>query len=335
MEIVSYKIEPKTGFHLGTKEGWMESTSNYIHSDTLFSAICNAYSNLYGNDELESFLEKFVQSPQFLISSAFPYVDETLLFPIPFSVKPPQKADIKKFKKIKFVSRPIFESVCKGEGIPPEFQKMIVQEGHVLIGETKELGIKKIWAEDNRPRIVLDRTSSSANIYHVSEIQFNQGCGMHFLIKYLEKDCTIKVEACLRLLQDDGIGGDRSSGKGSFSLSPPTEFNFTTMTADHFVTLSLYHPKKEEISSQILRESKYDLITRGGWIYSLKIKNLRRKRIRMFVEGSVFPLKKDLYGQLKNVTPEEHNIPLEIGKIHKVYRYGYAFPVPIKTEGKP
>lgn len=55
-------------------------------------------------------------------------------------------------------------------------------------------------------------------------------------------------------------------------------------------------------------------------------KNLRRRTVRMFSEGSVFSAESNsgLYGGLVNVKPEDF-------AEHEVYRYGYAFAVPLEV----
>ena len=74
------KLKPKAHFHLGDKEAVLEKTSDYIHSDTLFSAICNAYRLLYGNEGLQEVLKLFEgREPPFLISSAFLYAGKILV----------------------------------------------------------------------------------------------------------------------------------------------------------------------------------------------------------------------------------------------------------------
>jgi CRISPR-associated protein Csm4 len=95
---------------------------------------------------------------------------------------------------------------------------------------------------------------------------------------------------------------------------------------NHFVTLSLYYPMKEDIA--MLKEGYYELVSRGGWIYSPDAKNLRRRKVRMFSEGSVFKFRAELnsglYGGLADVKPDEF-------AEHEVYRYGYAFAVPMEV----
>jgi len=116
----------------------LENTSDYIHSDTLFSAICNAYRLLYGEEELRDMLNLFrVREPTFLISSAFAYAGEILTFPLPLSInwdnyaddevieglnaerKEKEKVEVDKFsilkrlKRVKFISEKIFWNVTR------------------------------------------------------------------------------------------------------------------------------------------------------------------------------------------------------------------------------
>ena len=132
------KLNPKADFHLGDKEAVLEKTSDYIHSDTLFSAICNVYRLLYGNEELQEVLKLFEdREPPFLISSAFLYAGKILTFPLPLSInwdnyvddevieglnaerKENEKVDkfslLKRLKGVKSVSEKIFWNVTEEE----------------------------------------------------------------------------------------------------------------------------------------------------------------------------------------------------------------------------
>jgi CRISPR-associated protein Csm4 len=55
-------------------------------------------------------------------------------------------------------------------------------------------------------------------------------------------------------------------------------------------------------------------------------RNLRRRTVRMFSEGSVFSTESNsrLYGGLADVKPDKF-------AEHEVYRYGYAFAVPLEV----
>ena len=61
MKYKIFIIEPRTPFHIGIKEGNLEKSLHYVPSDTLFSAFCNVYRLVYGRDELENLLEKFLR----------------------------------------------------------------------------------------------------------------------------------------------------------------------------------------------------------------------------------------------------------------------------------
>lgn len=353
------KLEPKAHFHLGEKEAILEKTSDYIHSDTLFSAICNAYRLLYGNEELRVLLEEFKHNePPFLISSAFPYADEILTFPLPLSINWDKYADggvierlnagrseeekidkfdiLKRLKKVKFVSEKIFWRIIEDESEIKNYinDKNIIQgilfddEGVERLKE--QFGLKenkniRIWREREVPRVVIDRKTNVSNIYHFGEVFFAKSCGLYFLMDLRKEKYEKKVEAAIRVLGDEGIGGDRTYGKGLFKVEFK-EIEMNIEPRNHFVMLSLYYPREKEIS--MLRDGYYELINRGGWIYSIDAKNLRRRTVRMFTEGSVFKFREEseseLNGSLADVKPEKFTE-------HNVYRYGYAFAVPMEV----
>jgi CRISPR-associated protein Csm4 len=330
MKFTLCKIEPRGSFHLGTKEGILEETSDYIHSDTLFSAICNSYRLLYGNEELENVLEQFKDGdPPFLISSAFPFVKDTLLFPLPKNVDFGEYVEERKeFKKVEFVSKTIFDRILESKDIKEDAKKEnLIQRRALLTNEEKaKIGkIKEIWHEQEVPRVAIDRKTSASSICHFGEVIYSNECGMYFLINFKKKECEREVKAAIRLLGDEGIGGDRTYGKGLFKIKEP-EFDRISMDLqpkNGFVTLSLYYPKKDEVPK--LKGGYYELIGRGGWVYSLNARNIRRRFVRMFIEGSVFNVPTGLYGDLVPVGPEEFTD-------HEIYRYGYAFTIPIEVK---
>jgi CRISPR-associated protein Csm4 len=321
------KLKPRGAFHLGEKEAILEHTSDYIHSDTLFSAICNAYRLLYGKGKLEDMLELFKdRKPPFSISSAFPYTGESLLFPVPRNINFSVHPEDKKFKKVEFFSKTIFDGIAMGESIEEHIKgDNLVQSKHVLLTDAERDKLKgdEIWSSKEVPRVVIDRKTSASNIYHFGEVSFADNCGLYFLMDLRIQEYKEKVEAAIRLLGDEGIGGDRTYGKGLFKAEfNDEEIEMNVKSGNHFVTLSLYYPMEGEIS---LKEGYYELINIGGWIYSLDAKNLRRRTVRMFAEGSVFKsANTDLYGRLMDVTPEDFTE-------HSVYRYGYAFAVPMEV----
>lgn len=318
MNISICKLKPKTSLHLGEKEAILETTEAYLHSDTVFSAFCNIYRLAYGKKKLEELLTLFLDDPPFLVSSAFPYQKDELFFPIPRCLIFREKWA----KRIEFVSQIIFEKLCRGEEIEEYLkQSNLYQKGQVL--KSKRNGEDKyIWSVQEVPRVTLDSITSSSQIYHFGEVKYANDSGIYFLIEYRNASLEKEFKTIIRILADEGIGGDRSSGKGLFEEPQFDEITLSVPdSASHFITLSLYLPLRTEISG--LEDAYYDLVERKGWIYSLEGRNMRRKSVRMFKEGSIFKEKQNK-GKLEPVTPDEF-----IDK-HKVYRYGYAFKIPYK-----
>lgn len=341
------RFVPDAPMHLGEKEGVLEETFEYIRSDTLFSAICNAYLLLYGREELESLLEGFkLERPPFLISSAFPYAADVLFFPLPKNIDLSSYIGVKKAKRVELVSESIFRAALKGD------VEDVIKKGYCLIqGErvlvTREeaerlrdhLGVRvaeeiRIWRKREVPRVALDRKTNASSIYYFGEVKFSESCGLFFLMKEGNgfKGVEKRVKAALRLLRDEGIGGDRTYGKGMFEDVRFDGISFECGRKDFFVTLSLYYPKREEISC--LKDAFYDLVTRGGWIFSYSGVGMRRRSVRMLAEGSVVRFATTheggedlLHGALVDVTPADFGW-------HRIYRYGYAFPIPLEVGGR-
>jgi len=321
MEYLQCKIKPKASFHIGIKEGSLEKTMHYIHSDTIFSGICNAYRLLYGKDETESLLEKFKnEQPSFLISSAFPYIDDIVFFPMPkfinFSDYVKDEKLFKKSKKIEFVSEEIIKGISKNR-FKEELKEENMVQGKILVTgkESEKIKNASIWKEKEVARVVIDRKTNASNIYYFGEVEYCDKCGLHFLIKFMENGIRNKIEAAIRLLGDEGIGGDRSYGKGLFEA----EFNNFewSIKEGKFMNLSLYLPKENEI--EMVKKGWYEIVNRGGWVYSPDKKGERKKFVRMIKEGSTFEGDEAFYGRITEIgTSEEY---------HHVYRYGYGMPL--------
>lgn len=306
------KLKPKSSLHLGIKEGWMEGTETFIHSDTLFSAFCHSYLLLYGEKKLKNLLDRFLKdSPPFFISSSFPFWNNEFYFPLPKNQIPEEK----RLKKVQFVVKEDFERLLEGERLN-EGMKVIP----TLDGKTP-LEIQ------NLPHVSLSRLSNQPGeeFFHSGEVWFKGDAGLFFLINFMDKNFEDEFKATINLIADEGIGGDRSSGKGLFERPEFREIEIKLPEeADGFLTLSLYFPQKEEVSN--LSNGFYDLIERKGYIFSPYSQSLRRKSVRMFVEGSVFP-KSEIKGGVVDVTPE-------IFEPHKVYRYGLPFTIPCRLKVK-
>jgi CRISPR-associated protein Csm4 len=314
-----YKLRLKSSIHLGQREGVLEETDTIVHSDTFFSAFCINYSLLYGERELEGLINEFRNgNPPFIFSSLFPFWNEKIFLPIPLNQIPKEKD----LKKLKFIEKEGFEELLNGEKIEN------LKEKYKFIPDIDEKSEEKEpWEIINNPRVGLSRIASHPGeaYFHFGEVFYKENAGLYFIVDFKDPSIESKFISTLRLMGDEGIGGDRTVGKGHFEIlnkdGEEIEIN-QPQNSQNYILLSLYHPDVNEISD--LKEGYYEIIERKGYIYSPYSKTLRKKSVKMFKEGSVFPSFKK--GNIIDITPE-------IFTKHKIYKYGLAFLVKgIKNE---
>jgi len=323
MEYLLVKLKPRSFFHIGEREGWFEGSKIYISSDTIFSALCHCHLLLY--NEVDSFIESFCSSePPFLISSAFPYWDSNLYFPLPKN----QFIRDDKLKKIAFVNLKLLLRLLEGEVIA-DLQEEISLDPELdylprlYLQENPKPHLP--WIVENIPRVALNRFTNhpGENFFFFGQVKYLENAGLFILVHIKKKEWAKKIKALFRLLSEEGLGGDRSSGKGLFY---PLEFQSIEIKeipgANSSYAASVYFPTSSELADLV--KSFYQLELRRGYIYSPANKSYRRRSIRVFTEGSIFP-GLNRVGTLVDITPE-------IFKVHRIYRYGLLFSIPCKME---
>ena len=347
MQIESVRLHPRAAFHLGERGIGLEETSLTIHSDTLFSALCAAWQTLYGEEALthELLPSKGVAGawqPPFLLSSAFPFVNRVRLYPRPLLLELESDRRFDFFDEVEWVSEEIFSALLQGSRPRVDPEEELVHGGSVWLApdeaellrerfEVRSLSEERFWAIAKVPRVTLDVKTNASEIWHFARVVFREGCGYHFLVLYRDEGVRERFHAALRLLGDLGIGGDRTSGHGLFTpeFSPGPEWAQSSLRASAFITLSLLYPKPDEVMTLLNEGSRYRLISRSGWIGGVHATPWRRRTVRMVVEGSHLggdPTQ--AWGDLVDVTPEDAPA---LGLLHRVYRWGFAFPVGVRT----
>lgn len=324
-----YRLRFKTQLHLGRTTGaaqtgslGLEKTETYISADTLFSAICQTWSTFYDTECLTDFLNQYKAENDalpFTLTSAFPYADNINFFPRPLT----WKDNTKESKRVQFVSQSIFQKILSGNA-PPFHKEHLINTDKVWVSseEKSQLKSNEIWKTDTRPRVSIDRQTDESSIWHVQTVQFNKSCGLWFAAKYDSDETKQKVETLLRVLGDNGIGGERNVGYGQFKISPVEGDLPTAEDSTHFVTLSPICPKCPEQLEHLLNgDFAYNLSPITGWVGTAGT-HIQRKKIRMFTEGSVLNSSDGPVGRLVDLRPENWE--------HPVYRYGYAWQIGIK-----
>jgi len=292
--------------------------------------------SLWGNF-YEDDIESLCKAPPFIISSAFPFKKDMLFFPQPMvrigKVHEKNDQEEKKLKEVEFISQGLLESILNGESGNLEFnEKDTFQDGKFWHPNQSSFNNNDdiVFAERELPRVTIDRNTNSSEIFYFSEIVFRKDTGLFFLARFTERQIKQKFEAVLRLLGDEGIGGDKRMGKGLFSLDIEEGFHILVPeNANGFLTLSLYYPEESEFNGGIKNNASYNLISRKGWLHAPGAMTLRRKEIRTFTEGSIFNATgKQIYGTNPCVLEKNENL----GLMHNIYRYGIAFNLPMVRE---
>jgi CRISPR-associated protein Csm4 len=243
----------------------------------------------------------------------------------------------KAFRKLKFLPLSIWHRWYQGTGIDKiEHEELLNKSGKLaeagtFFNDKKSTKTIYIYRSQNLPKVAVDRIHSGTNFYQTSFIYFQNG-GLYFLFYMPTEDKKLydKLYASLNLLGDEGIGGERSSGAGRFTaewLELTTEWKsiiYAKIDRPNRALISLFWDTPDVCYSYIQDENtRYQLQERGGWISARSGRQLRRKSVRMFMEGSIFSQPDG--GRLAIVTPDE----LKGKKHHPIYRSGVSLSLPI------
>lgn len=318
--------------HVGHDEAGigMEAVLPFLHSDTIFSAFCNAWASCSeGNTYLKEIKEKSVPA---VFSSAFFYrgnyggsgVKYTYYLPRPMLPLPGKFGPLSKtVKNAEFITLEQFINWAKGR--ITDFASAQLNG----IGSTLN-NYKDLYTMQLRPRHAQDRLTMASSIYHNGEVFFrskpNEG-GLYFICLTSNKEA---LAFGLKILQHWGFGGIRSAGYGKFSydLEGPlgAESTFGELLfseaedANAHCLLSLYYPPKSEMGD--VNYLAYKTIIRKGWFHSVESElSLKRKSCSMLSEGSV--MRKKPTGIVLDLKPKDFTR-------HAVFRSGIALSVSLR-----
>ncbi|MHA1284854.1 MAG: type III-A CRISPR-associated RAMP protein Csm4 [Promethearchaeota archaeon] len=313
------KLYFKTPVHFGIYSTDLSKSQLYLPSDSLFGAIISAWSKLLP-DEVDNIINNYIENSPFLISSAYPFIENIFFFPKPFSrgnftenfIKRP--SNIKKIKNIRWLPKEIFEYWINFQ--PLDFYKEEIFDSIKLLHSN----IKEIII----PKTSLDRIHNCSMLYFISEIFFSKSAGLFFLINKNQNISNNKIinyfYAALNLLEDEGLGGKRSWGLGAFKYERTTiEINIPN-NSEGFITLSPFLPKNK----LIFNKAKWDFTIRKGWGLSYSYNwSFLKPRLILLREGSIFEKKPIGTCKIFTFNKLDQNIV-------KYFFYGKAFPLPIK-----
>lgn len=302
--------------------------------------------------------------PPFVITSAFPCAGEVRFYPAPVDMTELLNERTllergKVVRGVRYLSEELFRRALKGEKLDawlfPADENAEPETGAALQGgalwltkdeagalppalrpkkdRLRALRFRRLWSNDRIPRVTLDRVTSASTIFHAGRVSFAPGCGLWFGAQWLRPDEPVGGQgptwreafmAGLRMLADDGLGGERAVGYGAFRLDVGQAFSLPDPMPDQRAyLLSRYHPRAEELPPALAGEDcAYSLVSIGGWMRAPGAPAQRRRRVHMLAEGSLVRLPRAPAGDVVDVKPIYDAV--EGQPPHGVYRYGIA-----------
>jgi CRISPR-associated protein Csm4 len=309
-----------------------------LHSDRLFGSICYAINEIYGEEKLTNMIDNFIsfqKEPPFLISSAFPYIDnDNRIYFLPRPIENPNIYDsniheqydyrnyidnYKTLKNAKYVSTIIFNDLINGKmndaNIIKNMSQYDIKSGLLF---PKDNTLKFSIGHYDVPRNRINRPNNISDSIFYFEGYYYRGINLFFIVRIYDQKYEELLKESLKFLESyRGFGRDISSGKGKFNIEDISENKLLNISKNpkKFVTLSRYIPSIDEINIFKTRKNIfYEIGTKRGMIAGDKPK----KQIQFFSEGSTFPNLKDIYGKIVYV----HD---------KAIEYGLAFNIGIST----
>ncbi len=293
-------------------------------ADVFFSALCNAYLALYGEESLNDFINE-VKNDNFLISDLLPYNSEELYLPKPkiyikrdYDKNSEKSSNKKQLKKLEFIPVMYFNKYldfCKKGGELP-----IDTETFGSFQENVHVRVSRNEKEDALP-------------YQITSYKFKESCGLYLIVKTTETIIK-QMDEIIDYLGCEGIGGKRSSGLGKFELEedriePPLYesdkqiINLINSKDDYYMSLSSLIPASDEVEKIDVSKSFYTMAKRSGFVFSTAYadKFLKKRDSYIFTSGSCFS--KPIKGELIDVSVKK------IGK-HSVFRYGKPIYIGVK-----
>lgn len=175
-----------------------------------------------------------------------------------------------------------------------------------------------------RQRNTQDRVTQATDTFMSGEVAPPR---LGFLLATSSSEQRARLLSALRLLADDGLGGQRSHGSGQFAfevLPVPAELESRLNVAASAgkgtqVLLNLVHPTRQEAAQlDQAKEASYGLIRRDSFLSGSA---WLRQDVWMLTEGSVLP--SAVKGSVQDVRPP--------GYPHAVYRSGLALSLEVAS----
>jgi len=320
------RFRPAGPWRFGPDSGARDRVDLICHSDTVFSAVCSAMSQLGLRDEWLQATARSEERPAVRFSSFYPFQGDTLLIVPPRSIWPPAESSKVRYKGARFAPLSVVEALLADKGID-EDRWAVDGESECLVPHDRASGPFRIALRSNA---AVDRLEGGKTVGHETAcLEFARGAGLWTVVQFNDDDAaaqwTAPVHSALLLLADSGVGGERSRGWGRseapewepWSLPVVETLGEGAEWANWL--LSLYMPSEKD--SVDWKRGSYSTVSRCGRIESSARWGEPKPPSLMIAEGSVLLATSELRGRASDLAPE--------GFPHPVYRAGFAVTVPI------
>jgi CRISPR-associated protein Csm4 len=307
-QAVILRCSPESRFHFGRPsldvDSGLHDTSEWIHSDTLFSALINIAAQFSDQPDLDAIFDLF-DSGKVKMSSGFfciandeaPQGERYLYFlPKPEHYILHEAVDFKAVGAIKFISKGLWE-----RGIHPgnkdwrtkntdtiQHKFKITREESEWLKHGKNR-IEEIYSVLTTPRVDARQPGEENGFFFLSYLVLHrlpQPYSVHFYFlmdieeEIINTPAFSMLKTAIEMLPDCGIGGERTGGCGLFESIHLEDFDLSEFPSGDNATLSLALPSSAE---ELQAFKQYKTMLRGG---RQTATDDRLHQVRMIVEGA-------------------------------------------------
>lgn len=335
-----YKLKFKTPVRFGVDKAssGLATTNFCANADTVFSAICNEWVSIHGEDTLKDLIS-MAEEGEFLISDMMPYKD--------IKDESGSITDCKIYipKPVLNVRSERKENEATGDSIQKKKMKRIthidVEKLESYVGFLKSGGDIDFAMDQGEIFYELQTTKVAKSYneeplpYQVASVKFHEDAGLCLIVK-TDEDMKEYFDDVIDSLETTGLGGKRSSGYGKYeleefgieltdkegdSLGLKKLYELLNAEGDSYISLSCMLPEKDDLEVVRDEQSFYQLVLRKGFVYSLSYadRSLKRKQVVMLRSGASLPMR--IKGSIADTSSDG---------AHPVYRYGKGMFLGVK-----
>lgn len=306
----------RSAVHFGAAGIGLEESTVTMHSDTFVAAVMSEWAARYGSPaDLVDALG--AEEPALHVSGLFPYRGAQRFVPRPFTAPRVSGAQPtgKLLRRVEFVDA-------------LQFVRWYGRGAHATVAELDEAAetLRRLSSVETRVRVAVPRDGGVTQIYYVGGRRFADNCGLYALVAWRDASLRERFLETIEWLGQSGIGGERSSGYGAFTVSVDAasegiEEMFAPRPGPQALFATLI-PGESESVEPLLEGARYRIREIRGWANPVGAAPRRRRVVRGLVQGSIVGGK--ARGCIVDVAPP--------GMAHPILRCGTAFSAAIAPD---